>query len=27
MLNVMNASVNSMVKFIQDSQIFFSAGG
>ncbi|HEY6435217.1 MAG TPA: NADH-quinone oxidoreductase subunit M, partial [Ignavibacteriaceae bacterium] len=27
MLDVMNASVNTMVKFMQDSQIFFSAGG
>jgi NADH-quinone oxidoreductase subunit M len=25
MLNVMNASVNSMVKFMQDSQVFFSS--
>jgi NADH:ubiquinone oxidoreductase subunit 4 (subunit M) len=27
MLDVMNASVNTMVKFMQDSQLFFSSLG
>ena len=27
MLDIMNASVNSMVKFMQDSQVFFSSIG